>query len=121
VDLDGVGQELGSVAISARVVVPTVAFEPYEQINFGEVFIRYAFYQCLVLHNTSSLPAKFQILPQDDQSKQLAQFEADQPQGNIPPASKTQHNIISTPINLRGTYRQQVITLKLNIIYDNVS
>jgi hydrocephalus-inducing protein len=69
VDLDGVGQELGSLPITARCAVPTVAFEPYEAINFGEVFIRYAFYQCLVIHNTSALPAKFQILPQDETSR----------------------------------------------------
>ncbi|CAD7939993.1 unnamed protein product [Amoebophrya sp. A120] len=87
VDLDGVGQELGSVPITAKCAVPTVVFEPYEAISFGEVFIRYAFCQCLVMHNTSSLPAKFQILPQDEQSKQIAEFEADQMQGNVPPAS----------------------------------
>ncbi|CAD7931174.1 unnamed protein product [Amoebophrya sp. A25] len=87
VDLDGVGQELGSVPITAKCAVPTVVFEPYEAISFGEVFIRYAFCQCLVMHNTSSLPAKFQILPQDEQSKQIAEFEPDQTQGNVPPAS----------------------------------
>ena len=40
VDLDGVGQELGSLPITAKCAVPTVVFEPYEAISFGEVFIR---------------------------------------------------------------------------------
>ena len=64
VDLDNVGENLDSVPIQARSGVPTVHFEPAETLDFGEIFVRYPFHQTFVLHNVSSLPAKFEILPQ---------------------------------------------------------
>jgi hypothetical protein len=87
VDLDGVGPELLSIPIAARCAVPTVSFEPQDILSYKEVFIRYPFHRCLVLHNTSSLPAKFEILPQDEQTRSLAEFEPDQWSGSVPPAA----------------------------------
>lgn len=87
VDLEGVGQELASIPIQARCAVPTVSFEPHDMLEYGDVFLRYPAHQALVLHNTSALPAKFQILPQDEQTKMLAEYEPDQVQGSVPAAS----------------------------------
>lgn len=81
------GQELASIPIQARCAVPAVTFEPSEMVDFGEIFIRYPSHETLVLHNTSALPAKFQILPQDEQTRLLAEFEPDQLHGSVPPAS----------------------------------
>ncbi|KAF4667893.1 hypothetical protein FOL47_003343 [Perkinsus chesapeaki] len=94
VDLEGVGQELLSIPISAECGVPSVSFEPVEALSFGEVFIRYPFHKCLVIHNTSSLPAKFEILthksgnaPPGDPNSIVADVEPDQPHGRVPAAS----------------------------------
>eukprot|EP00397_Hematodinium_sp_SG-2012_P000030 GEMP01000030.1.p1 GENE.GEMP01000030.1~~GEMP01000030.1.p1 ORF type:complete len:4608 (+),score=1069.56 GEMP01000030.1:10-13833(+) len=87
VDLDGVGQELCTVPITARCAVPMVSFFPTDNLIYDDIFIRYPFHQTLTLHNTSALPAKFEILGQDDPSKVLAEFDADQMVGSVPPAS----------------------------------
>ena len=78
VDLDGVGQELASIPIQARCMVPTVSFEPAETLHYADVFIRYPFHQCVVLHNPSALPAKFEVLPQDEATQAIADIEPDQ-------------------------------------------
>lgn len=39
------------------------------------------------MNNTSALPAKFQILPQDETTRAIAEFEPDQSFGSVPPAS----------------------------------
>ncbi|CAE8612898.1 unnamed protein product [Polarella glacialis] len=87
VDLDGVGQELASIPIQARCAVPGISFEPSEVLAYGNIFIRYPSHQTLVLNNTSALPAKFQILPQDESTRSTAEFEPDQAYGSVPPAS----------------------------------
>ncbi|KAF4708060.1 hypothetical protein FOZ62_031756, partial [Perkinsus olseni] len=67
---------------------------PVEVLSFGEVFIHYPFHKRLILHNTSTLPAKFDIVtdsdaPADsaDPSVAIAEVEPDQPQGRVPAAS----------------------------------
>jgi hydrocephalus-inducing protein len=87
VDLDGVGQELSSIPIQGRCAVPSVTFEPQEVLEYNDIFIRYPAHRTLVLHNTSALPAQFQILPQDEPTRMLAEFEPDQAYGSVPPAS----------------------------------
>ncbi|CAK9097734.1 Hydrocephalus-inducing protein (Protein Hy-3) [Durusdinium trenchii] len=87
VDLDGVGQELASIPIQARCAVPQVALEPAEHVDYGDIFIRYPSHQTMVLNNTSALPAKFQIMPQEETTRAIAEFEPDQSFGSVPPAS----------------------------------
>lgn len=87
VDLDGVGQELASIPIQARCAVPQVALEPAEHVDYGDIFIRYPSHQTMVLNNTSALPAKFQIMPQDESTRAIAEFEPDQSFGSVPPSS----------------------------------
>ncbi|KAF4655034.1 hypothetical protein FOL46_008426, partial [Perkinsus olseni] len=94
VDLEGIGEGLLAVPISGRSDVPSISFEPVEVLSFGEVFIHYPFHKRLILHNTSTLPAKFDIItdsdgPADsaDPSVAIAEVEPDQPQGRVPAAS----------------------------------
>ncbi|CAK0825377.1 unnamed protein product [Prorocentrum cordatum] len=86
-DLDGVGQELASIPIQARCAVPMVKLDPPEQLQFGDIFIRYPSNQTISLSNTSALPAKFQILPQDEVHSAYATIQPDQAFGSVPPAS----------------------------------
>ncbi|CAE7894602.1 Hydin [Symbiodinium microadriaticum] len=102
VDLDGVGQELASIPIQARCAVPQVALEPSEHLEYGDIFIRYPSHQTLVLNNTSALPAKFQIMPQDD-STSIAEFEPDQSFGSVLTFTLTSQVIgtLQIPITIR--------------------
>lgn len=90
VDLESIGgltgkKELVSIPIYAQCAVPSVSFEPHGCVSFGDVFIRYPFHQSLYLHNTSTLPAKFEVMEQEDKSK--AEFEPDQWIGTVPPCA----------------------------------
>ncbi|CAK0791290.1 unnamed protein product [Prorocentrum cordatum] len=85
VDLEGVGNELLSIPITAACAVPSVTFEPQAGLSYGDIFIRYPFHQSLYLHNTSALPAKFRVLQQEDKSR--AEFEPDQWTGTVPPCA----------------------------------
>lgn len=69
VELEGVGCEPSWIPIQAQCSVPTVSFEPHGTLAYGDVFIRYPFHQSLYLHNTSPLPAKFEVMPQEDKSR----------------------------------------------------
>eukprot|EP00929_Paragymnodinium_shiwhaense_P007666 TRINITY_DN111574_c0_g1_i1.p1 TRINITY_DN111574_c0_g1~~TRINITY_DN111574_c0_g1_i1.p1 ORF type:complete len:5027 (+),score=1455.52 TRINITY_DN111574_c0_g1_i1:94-15081(+) len=85
VDLQGVGKELSSIPITAQCAVPQVSFDPHGCLSYNDIFIRYPFHRSLYLHNTSTLPAKFEVMPQDDKSK--AEFEPDQWVGTVPPCA----------------------------------
>ncbi|CAK8990089.1 unnamed protein product [Durusdinium trenchii] len=82
-----VSEELASIPIQARCAVPQVALEPAEHVDYGDIFIRYPSHQTMVLNNTSALPAKFQIMPQEETTRAIAEFEPDQSFGSVPPAS----------------------------------
>merc|ERR1712232_216532 len=106
VDLEGIGnagrKELAAIPILATCSVPTVSFEPHGCISFGDYFIRYPFHQSLYLHNTSTLPAKFEVLPQEDNSR--AEFEPDQWVGTVPPCAS--HVItVTVTAHTRGPIR----------------
>jgi adenylate kinase family enzyme len=85
VDLEGVGPELETIPVTAQCAAPQVTFEPHGCLSYGDVFIRYPFHQSLYLHNTSNLPAKFEVMPQEDKSR--AEFEPDQWSGSVPPCA----------------------------------
>jgi hypothetical protein len=85
VDLEGVGKELKTIPVTATCAAPQVTFEPHGCLSYGDVFIRYPFHQSLYLHNTSNLPAKFEVMPQEDKSR--AEFEPDQWTGSVPPCA----------------------------------
>lgn len=85
VDLEGVDKELHSIPVTAVCMSPQVTFEPHGCLSYGDIFIRYPFHQSLYLHNTSNLPAKFEVMPQEDKSR--AEFEPDQWTGSVPPCA----------------------------------
>jgi hydrocephalus-inducing protein len=98
VDLEGVGKELAAIPITAQCSVPQVSFEPHGCLSYGDIFIRYPFHQSLYLHNTSTLPAKFEVMPQEDRSR--AEFEPDQWVGTVPPCAS---HVITVTLTAHGT------------------
>ena len=77
-----VGEDLLRIPILAECCVPKVSLLA-DTLDFGECFLRYDYTLTLTLANESKLPAKFEVLPQDDQSKGLAMYTAEPTKGDI--------------------------------------
>ena len=82
-DVKDVGDAIASVPIIAECCVPKLSvWSPV--IDFGECYLRYPYRQVLKLFNESGLPARFEVLPQDEKSATLAAFTAEPAQAGIP-------------------------------------
>jgi len=89
VDLEGVGQDMLAVPIKAECLVPKVRVTPSDFLEFGNCFLRYPTTQQIQITNEDNLKAKFEIVPQDENSKRIGSYEADIMEGVIEP-HKTQ-------------------------------
>ncbi|XP_041375521.1 hydrocephalus-inducing protein homolog [Gigantopelta aegis] len=64
VDVDKVGEEVLSLPLSARCVVPAVTvLSPI--LDYGRCFLRHPYEHSIRLHNDTDLPAKYEIVPQE--------------------------------------------------------
>jgi len=87
VDVEGVGEGLLSVPVTAECFVSDVALSA-DEIKYDECFMRYPFVRELVLENKSELRAKFEVVDQDERSQAVAAFKATPSKGSID-ANKT--------------------------------
>ena len=87
VDLDGVGQDMLAVPIKAECLVPKVKVHPSDFLEYESCFLRHAKTREIEIINEDSLKAKYEIVPQDDQSKRIAVYTADNESGIIEPKS----------------------------------
>jgi hydrocephalus-inducing protein len=83
VDIDGVGQDMLSIPITAIAQVPKVEIKPADLLDFGEIFLRNPDTLGIQLINNSDLKAKFQVLPQNDEYKVLAMYKVEPESGII--------------------------------------
>eukprot|EP00232_Nephroselmis_pyriformis_P008175 CAMPEP_0182895474 /NCGR_PEP_ID=MMETSP0034_2-20130328/25702_1 /TAXON_ID=156128 /ORGANISM="Nephroselmis pyriformis, Strain CCMP717" /LENGTH=2117 /DNA_ID=CAMNT_0025029307 /DNA_START=132 /DNA_END=6482 /DNA_ORIENTATION=- len=81
--IPGVGDAVHRVPVTAECCVPRVEL-PVDFLDFGTCFLRHEYEQTLRLRNDSKLPAKFEVMPQDEQSKGLAVYTAEPQSGGIP-------------------------------------
>ena len=89
VDIEGVGQDMCSLPIIAESEVPNVKIEPYDSLNYGKTFLNSARSDKIItLINDSSLMAKYEVLPQTEESKVLAEYSVDKESGHIAENSK---------------------------------
>ena len=84
VDVVGVGRDLLSIPIKARCVVPPVRSKDH-QIEFGTAFLGYPYKKSVRLLNDGDQPARFEILPQEEQHAFVAAFHPFDSRGTIPP------------------------------------
>ncbi|NXP74359.1 HYDIN protein, partial [Ramphastos sulfuratus] len=63
VDVDGVGQELLSLPLTARCVVPLLQV-PNPVVTFGRCYLQFPAHQMLTVVNNSDLPGCYGLLPQ---------------------------------------------------------
>ena len=87
VDLEGVGQDMLAVPIKAECLVPKVRINPSEFLDFNNIFLRHPKTLELELINEDNLRAKFEVQPQEETSKRVAVYKADQESGIINPRS----------------------------------
>jgi len=87
VDLEGVGQDMLAVPIKAECIVPKVRVTPNEFLQFDNCFLKHPKTKQIQIINDDSLPARFEIMPQDDQSKRIATYEVDKWSAVIEPHS----------------------------------
>lgn len=83
VDIEGVGQDMYSIPITAECEVPSVEIKPSEKLDFEHVYLRDSTTKTIQLINNSNLQAKYSILPQTEESKVLAIYEVDKESGTI--------------------------------------
>lgn len=87
VDIDRVGTALLALPITARSVVPRVTLET-PVVTFGECFARHPYEAQLIFVNTEPAPARYSILPQDEQSAVVAAFSTEHASGVVPPRGR---------------------------------
>jgi hypothetical protein len=68
VDLAGVGQDM---------LVPKVRVTPVDFMEYGTVFLRHKKTMQIEIINEDELKSKFEILPQEEQSKRMSIYEVD--------------------------------------------
>jgi hydrocephalus-inducing protein len=73
--------------IKAECLVPMVKCNPMNFLDFGKTFLRHPKTLEVELVNEDFLKAKYEIVPQDEQSKRIATYKADQESGIIQPKS----------------------------------
>ncbi|CAG5958443.1 unnamed protein product [Menidia menidia] len=89
VDVEGVGEEIMSLPISARCVVPEVTVEPLV-LDFQRCFLRHPYEQKVCLSNPSTLPACYGLLDQENQESSSVLFGSSVPRGVLLPGSSVE-------------------------------
>ncbi|XP_068025945.1 hydrocephalus-inducing protein homolog [Melanerpes formicivorus] len=96
VDVDGVGQELLSLPLTARCVVPALRV-PKPVVTFGRCYLQLPAQQLLPLVNDSDLPGCYALLPQKHQEDAAVLYSSPVPCGIIQP-----HSSVEVPLSLEA-------------------
>eukprot|EP00775_Hariotina_reticulata_P008964 gene8964-9139_t len=84
-DMPGVADAAASLPITAECAVPLISLAQDDKLlHFGEVFLRHPYSRDFSLVNQSKLPAKFEVLAQDQQSQCLGLVTAAPAAATIP-------------------------------------
>ncbi|XP_054031509.1 hydrocephalus-inducing protein homolog [Dryobates pubescens] len=94
VDVDGVGQELLSLPLTARCVAPALRV-PNPVVSFGRCSLQLPAQQLLTLLNDSDLPGCYALLPQEQQEDAAVLYSSPVPCGIIQP-----HSAVEVPLTL---------------------
>ena len=98
VDLPGVGDAIQTFPVTAECMVPKIDVSS-ENLDFGDCFLRHPYKIPFQILNDSKLPAKFEVLPQSDQSKGLAEYDIEPKSGGI--AAKGSQELYVTLATMR--------------------
>jgi hydrocephalus-inducing protein len=108
VDLEGVGQDMLAVPIKAECIVPKVRVQPNEFLQFDNCFLKHPKTKQIQIVNEDNLRARFEIQPQDEQSKRVATYKVDKWSGVIEPHS-TQTVDVTLQTEILGPVRTNFV------------
>ncbi|XP_058135740.1 hydrocephalus-inducing protein homolog isoform X1 [Dasypus novemcinctus] len=106
VDVEGIGEEVLALLITARCVVPTLhVINP--EVDFGRCFLKYPYKKTVKLVNNHDLPGGYEVLPQVYEDEPPVLLSSPSPCGTIPP-----HSTVDVPLALEtqvtGEHRSTV-------------
>ncbi|XP_053771126.1 hydrocephalus-inducing protein homolog isoform X8 [Desmodus rotundus] len=86
VDVEGIGEEVLALLITARCIVPSLHLVNTE-VDFGRCFLKYPYEKTVQLVNPDDLPGCYEVLPQVREDPPAVLFSCPSPRGIIPPQS----------------------------------
>lgn len=112
VDVDHVGEEILSLPITAKCIVPLVTVLT-PMLDYGRCFMRFPYVRHIRLHNDTDLPAKYIILPEDelDVNYPPIDYKSSEPKGVVLP-----HSVRDVPLEICAmTLEEQEISCYMAI------
>ncbi|XP_044902281.1 hydrocephalus-inducing protein homolog isoform X9 [Felis catus] len=106
VDVEGIGEEVLALLITARCIVPTLHMVNTE-VDFGRCFLKYPYEKTVQLVNHNDLPGCYEVLPQVHEDMPAVLLSSPTPCGVIPPHS-TIHIPLALETQVTGEYRSIV-------------
>nr|KAF6318524.1 HYDIN axonemal central pair apparatus protein [Pipistrellus kuhlii] len=106
VDVEGIGEEVLALLITARCIVPALRMANTE-VDFGRCFLRYPYEKTIQLVNPDDLPGCYEVLPQVDEDSPAVLLSSPRPFGIIPPQS-TVHIPLVLEAQVTGEHRSTV-------------
>ncbi|XP_070307131.1 hydrocephalus-inducing protein homolog isoform X1 [Odocoileus virginianus] len=106
VDVEGIGEEVLALLITARCIVPTLHVVNTE-VDFGHCFLKYPYKKTIQLVNDDDLPGCYRVLPQVYQDVPTVLLSSPTPCGIIAPHS-TVHIPVTLETQVPGEYRSTV-------------
>lgn len=94
VDVEGIGEEVLALLITARCIVPKLQVVNGE-VDFGHCFLKYPYEKTIQLVNDADLPGCYQVLPQIYEDLPAVLLSSAAPCGIIPP-----HSTVHIPLAL---------------------
>ncbi|XP_041629003.1 hydrocephalus-inducing protein homolog isoform X2 [Vulpes lagopus] len=106
VDVEGIGEEVLALLITARCIVPNLHMVNTE-VDFGRCFLKYPYKKMVQLVNHDDLPGCYEVLPQVREDSPAVLLTSPMPCGVIPPRS-TAHIPLALETQVTGEYRSTV-------------
>ncbi|XP_072673934.1 hydrocephalus-inducing protein homolog isoform X3 [Canis lupus baileyi] len=106
VDVEGIGEEVLALLITARCIVPNIHMVNTE-VDFGHCFLKYPYKKTVQLVNHDDLPGCYEVLPQVHEDSPAVLLTSPMPCGVIPPRS-TAHIPLALETQVTGEYRSIV-------------
>ncbi|XP_069113582.1 hydrocephalus-inducing protein homolog isoform X2 [Argopecten irradians] len=106
VDVDNVGEEILSLPIHAKCIVPNVTvLSP--MLDYGRCFLRHSYEHSVKLHNDTDLPAKYELIQQYVDQDTPITYNSPKPKGIVEP-----HSLCEVPMIIQAEMleEQQVIS-----------
>lgn len=106
VDVEGIGEEVLALLITARCVVPALHVVN-TKMDFGHCFLKYQYEKMIQLVNDDDLPGCYEVLPQVNEASPAVLLSSPSPCGIISP-----HSTVDIPLTLEtqitGEHRSTV-------------